>query len=294
MAIGGNGHPIIAFRNYDSKLVIAKCNNVACTGVSSTTIKDASYPFVSEVRATAGADGFLLVASTAGPTPSGPRFLVRHCQDLACKSSNRTEIDAYPPNDAYAIGTDANGFGVVAYDRSSAAGSQELVLAHCVDQACTSVTKTVIDTSLSPFVIRGVSVRKMADNRVLVVYSQSGVLKAARCVPIDSNPCATATTSVLDESAGFSVSLALGGDGKGLIGYLDDEFDYRLRVAHCEDAECSAIQKGAAVAERSTPFALGSTAESPSLGLAVFSNAANRLATEHCADVACSAFSPSP
>lgn len=292
VAIGGDGNPIVAFRDGSyERLVIAKCNNAACTGASQTTIQDASYPYVDDVRATAGGDGFLLVASVVGPTPSGPLLLVRHCQDLACRRSNTTEIDARPPGEpsTFAISTDANGLGVVAYVRGTL-GWEELVLAHCVDQACTRVTKTLIDASA--FVMRGVSVRTMADNRLLVVYNQGELLKSARCLPVGDNPCASWTTSVLEESVGFRVELALG-DGNGLIGYRDEEIGYKWRIARCVNDACSEIQKGVAVNAAGSPdFALGSTAESPSLGLAVFSDSARRLATEHCADVACSAFSP--
>jgi hypothetical protein len=216
-------------------------------------------------------------------------LLVRHCQDAACRTSNTTEIDAAPQSDTYAIGTDANGFGVVAYVRTIL--SDELIVAHCVDQACSSVTKTIVDES--PFIIRGVAIRTTGDNRTLVVYNSGQLLKAAHCIPVGDNPCLSTMTSVLDEFAGFYVSLAIGSDGKGLIGYLDQTLNNRLRIAHCVDTACTSVTKGAvADAQPGRNFAVSTTAETPSLGVIAFRDSSARLASVHCADPECSTFSP--
>jgi hypothetical protein len=193
-----------------------------------------------------------------------------------------------PRSDTYAIGTDANGFGVVAYVRTIV--SDELIVAHCVDQACSSVTKTIVDES--PFIIRGVAIRTTG-NRTLVVYNSGQLLKAAHCIPVGDNPCFSTMTSVLDADAGFYVSLAIGSDGNGLIGYLDQTLDLRLRIAHCVDTACTSITKGSVInAQPGRNFAVSTTAETPSLGVIAFRDNSAQLASAHCADPECSVFSP--
>jgi len=78
------------------------------------------------------------------------------------------------------------------------------------------------------------------DGMGLIVFDDDAhdSLKVAHC----NNPtCTSATVSTLDGNppdVGYYPSVAIGQDGLGIISYYDQDYDV-LKIAHCEELECS-------------------------------------------------------
>lgn len=138
----------------------------------------------------------------------------------------------------------------------------------------------------------GISMSKNAEGRPLIAYNMGRLLKVAACTPVGTDSCGAATTLILHDAAGFTVSLTLGSDNKPLLAFFDQAED-ALTVARCNDSTCSAATPGAQVRSAASQFSLGITGETPGLGLVAYRHPNNDLlATEHCSDLACSTFSP--
>ena len=102
------------------------------------------------------------------------------------------------------------------YDRTTGA----LKVAHCNNTACTSATKSTLDsageTGLGSI---GTSLTLGADGLGLISYFDATniTLKVAHCTNI---ACTSATTSTLDSNSGRYSSVTIGADGLGLIRYF--------------------------------------------------------------------------
>ncbi len=145
-----------------------------------------------------------------------------------------------------AVGTD--GLGIVSYYVSSP-GFSDLRVAHCEDPACTSITTTDIDTAGD--VGRWSSLKIGSDGLPLISYVHernlnpaafTEDLKVAHCHDI---ACTSATITTLDTASRVSdlTSLAIGGDGFGLISYQDtaSSSSTRMKVAHCLNIACTSV-----------------------------------------------------
>ncbi len=186
------------------------------------------------------------------------------------------------------IGPD--GLGLFAYYDPVA---QDLKVGHCVDSACSAVTTTTVDSTGD--------VGKMADLAIgpggpVISYADvtNQRLKLAQCAdPL----CAVAATVVVDLSltnpygyAGFT-SIAVGTDGRPLIAYGSGTPTSRLKTAHCDNADCSAVTV--------TDHADGGGQVSLAIGgdgrgfLAYIApiTIGSVMGLRHCADVACTATS---
>ena len=181
-----------------------------------------------------------------------------------------------------AIGVD--GLALISY-RFAAGGG--LMVGHCGDAACTSITGTVLDPGNVGFFT---SLAIGADGLGLIGYQDAGngVLKIAHC---DDVPCTTATVSTPKAGkppaaihASYT-SITIGTDGLGLISVYDP-VALSLRTVHCINAACST----ASAATLDSTSGVGSfntiAIGSDGLGLIAYPFF-NALGTAHCADVAC-------
>lgn len=143
-----------------------------------------------------------------------------------------------------AIGTD--GFGIISYYVSNSE-LMNLRVAHCEDAACTTITTTDIDTVGD--VGRWSSIKIGSDGLPLISYAHERTtnptaftqdLKVAHCNDI---ACTSATITTLDTASRVDelTSLAIGGDGFGLIAYQDttSSSSTTMKVAHCLNIACT-------------------------------------------------------
>ena len=109
-------------------------------------------------------------------------------------------------------------------------------------------------------------------------------------LPISNAACSAATISTLDSAGyvGYYTSVAVGGDGLGLISYYDAT-NKDLKVAHCSNAACSAAT---ITTLDGTGTDVGSdtsvTVGGDGLGLISYWDATNRdLKVAHCSNRFC-------
>lgn len=144
-----------------------------------------------------------------------------------------------------AIGTD--GLPVISYYVSNSE-LMNLRVAHCNDSACTSITTTDIDTVGD--VGKWSSIKIGSDGLPLISYAHDRTptpvaftqdLKVAHCNDI---ACTSATITTLDTASRVAevTSLAIGGDGFGLIAYQDttSSTSTKMKAAHCLNILCTA------------------------------------------------------
>jgi hypothetical protein len=227
-----------------------------------------------------GADGLGLIAYH---DITNNDLKVAHCGDAACTSAATTTIDnsTWVGNHAsLAIGAD--GLGFITYLRSSPPGY--LMVAHCNDAACTSATKSVVDSS--SWAGQYTSVTIGTDGLALISYYDSinRHLKVAHC---DNTACTSAATTTLDSTdyAGWYTSVTIGADGLGLISY--HHWYDTLKVAHCNDIACTSATittlDGSSYAGTYTSVTVGADG----LGLISYHIFNTALYVAHCNNTAC-------
>jgi hypothetical protein len=158
-----------------------------------------------------------------------------------------------------------------------------LEVAHCDDLACTSATRTTLDSGSETFS----SVAIGADGLGLIAYDGPQV-KVAHCSNI---VCSSATISTLggeQDSAFAELSVAIGSDGLGLIAFTDPKGLFP-KVAHCENVECSQATitrlDQTSIAGEGTSVTIGADG----LGLISYQDiAGGSLNVAHCSTLDCS------
>ncbi len=185
IAIGNDGFPVVSYWDFTAKaLKVAKCANVGCTGIATSTITTVDDPVnqVGEFTSLAiGVDGFPVISYHDS---TGKWLKVAKCINAACTGvATITTVDT-PLNDvgqytSIAIGTD--GFPVIAYQDYS---SYSLKVAKCVNAACTG-TATIATVDDPPNIQAGqyISMAIGSDGLPVISHRNStdGILRVVKC-----------------------------------------------------------------------------------------------------------------
>jgi hypothetical protein len=185
-----------------------------------------------------------------------------------------------------AIGAD--GLGLIAYYDQTIS---QLRVAHCDDLACTTATRTTLDSGGGFHTSVAIGV----DGLGLISYFSSangGDLKVAHCSNL---ACTSATLTTVDMpgTVGQHTSIAIGTDGLALISYQYVTTE-DLKVAHCSDVECTSatittIDSVSGVGAY-TSVAIGADG----LGLISYYDATDGdLKVAHCSNLACTSVTTS-
>jgi hypothetical protein len=272
LAIGGDGLGLITYWDEPSGLVkVAHCQQPSCASVETSDIG----PGLSVSRLVSGSDGLGVIAYTA----PGAALKVARCVSPSCAAFNTSTVDTLGYNPAMTILGD--GLPLLAYYASN-----NLRVAGCLDDGCTSATITTIVASgdVSPYV----DVVTGPDGRGLVAYIESttGDLKLLHC----SDPrCTAATASTVASASAFGIDLAIGPDGRAVIAYTRN---ITLMVARCSDLDCTS-----ATVSQLTPDGYGGSFPRITIGRDGFPLvgfcAAHTPTVDllHCVDVSCSSAS---
>ncbi|MBB5872782.1 putative regulator of Ras-like GTPase activity (Roadblock/LC7/MglB family) [Allocatelliglobosispora scoriae] len=255
--IGSDGLPLISYianRNaanaFIEDLRVAHCNDIACTSATVTTIDAAAK--VNDVSPLGiGGDGLGLISYQDTTTSSATRMKVAHCTNIACTASTVTTIDTVKPDNGENGGYSQNGLaignhglGLISYYDG---GTNEMLkVAACLDPACATVLRTVVDRAANPsgLLHGGWSSMTIGRDGLALIsyngnYSATGSdLKVAHC---RDAYCTTSTLITADTGGhtGWRSSITIGGDGLGVISYHDIT-NRDLKVAHCTNLACSA------------------------------------------------------
>ena len=212
---------------------------------------------------------------------------VAHCDNILCTSATLSTIDSTGDVGRYtsiAIGSD--GLGLISY-YDIATG--DLKVAHCDNVLCTSATLSTIDSAGS--VAWYTSIAIGSDGLGLIAYYDNyGIanssLKVAHCNDV---ACTSATISTLlgpGTDLEASTSIAIGGDGLGLISFALGIGPFS---AHCDNVLCSsadiANHDGGTLVVGRTSMVIGPDG----LGLYSYCTSSDFLRTAHCIDPSCTA-----
>jgi hypothetical protein len=237
---------------------------------------------------TVGSDGLGLISYVDG---TNKKLKVAHCNDTACSSATTSPLDSGVgpglANYGTSIAVGADGLGIVTYHD---ADNNLLRVAHCSNVACTSATKSTVDTATGV----SSSVTVGADGLGLISYRDQswGVLKVAHC---DNVVCTSATKTILDNAAEYAgeTSIAIGADGLGLVSYYDST-NYDLRVAHCDNIACTTATKNTLDSVGDIGYYNALSIGADGLGLIAYMDHNGGVKVAHCDNAACSGALISP
>ena len=233
IAIGSDGFGLISYLdNTDKNLMLADCNDLACTPALATiTIVDTGVSSA-YISIAVDWDGLPWISYYDGINAD---LKVARCHDPACLSPTITILDsggAVGYETSIAMGVD--NFGVISYRDLT---NEDLKVVHCDDSDCTTFSVSTIDSSGEVGFNSSITIGM--DGLGLISYydKTNGTLKAAHCYDIT---CSSAKISTLDTPNNYfgNSSITIGMDGWGLISYLDNTND-DLKVAHCGNLFCS-------------------------------------------------------
>jgi hypothetical protein len=140
-----------------------------------------------------------------------------------------------------AIGRD--GLGIISYHVGG--DKSYLRVGHCLSPACDAVTTTDIDTDGDTGWFSSIKIG--SDGLALISYMSyrnanfdfTEDLRVAHCLNV---ACTAATVTTLDAASRVhgQTSLTIGGDGLGLISYIDSTGSLtKVKVAHCLNVACT-------------------------------------------------------
>ncbi|MCJ7659928.1 MAG: hypothetical protein MUO67_12340 [Anaerolineales bacterium] len=189
---------------------------------------------------------------------------------------------------AITIGVD--GLGLVSYIKGNP--DYDLMVGHCHDIACTSMTASPIVTNNAVGYFSSITIGIDGFGLIAHKDTTNGDLLISHCLDI---PCTSADTYIVENSAitGNYNSIAIGSDGFGLIAYADfsgGASNYKIKVAHCTNIACST--SNVYIVDNTTTWAgrnVSLTIGTDGFGLISYSDYASEdLHVAHCSTLDCS------
>jgi hypothetical protein len=304
--IGADGLPLISYVKYlDDQNVnvydlrVAHCADRVCSSATITTL-DAAADVHANTALTIAADGFGTIAYEDSAQQS---IKVAHCLNAACTNASTRTIgtggfasDTGTPG-ALSVATNPIGGVSIAYNTGLPSWSLQLVT--CTDPGCAHIASQVniepssspapgqTNAAIGPSIVYGLDGLPLLSFGVGLTVNAASDLVVAHCSNVYctlSNPVSVHTGA----STGWFTSVAIGGDGLGVVSY-SDHTNLNVEVAHCADLACSGVTHGildefGAQGSTGTALAIGSDG----LPLITYQdNTTNVFRVVHCGNVTC-------
>ena len=232
ITIGTDGLPVISY--YDTTnadLKVAKCANIACSGINTITTVDSTGDVGLYSSITIGTDGWPVISyfdRTSG------RLKVAKCGNTSCTSSTTTgnifSTAVMGQFTSITIGSD--GLPIISYyDNTNLNGN--LRVAKCNNADCSSYSSTPIVGNGSQS-----SITIGSDGLPIISYFglTTGDLKVVKCA---NTSCSSNSIFIIDSGGvGEFSSITIGTDGLPVISYYDNT-NRTLKLAKCTNAACS-------------------------------------------------------
>lgn len=243
LAIGNDGFPVIAYREGNGALRVAKCADVACTGsVTRTTVVPGAVPGVDSLSIAVPVDGNPVIAFR--DLTSGGVLRIAKCNDPACAGGNE-DVNAIATagnnvaRDAQlVIGSD--GFPVIAHEDVS---NSNLLVTKCDDAACKGGGEVTVTADSSPNIVgyhAQIAIRANGRPLITSIDATSGTLRVVDCQNLGCSASPVAVVGDNGKAIGaFSQALTLGLDGLPTLVFVNGT-DGSLRTARCADDHCFA------------------------------------------------------
>ena len=236
ITIGTDGLGLISyFDNTNGDLRVAHCKNIACTEVSTNTINDNGLVGF-DTSITIGGDGLGIISYYGWIGPSNYDLKVAHCNDVACGSATVSTIASVGNASGHgtSITTGHGGHALISYYDGA---NQDLRLARCLNQTCSSSTTYLIDSANdvgnnSSITLGG------AGYAVIAHFDMTNYDLKVSYFSLDN--FSTKGTNTIDSTGlvGLFPSISIGVDGLPIISYIDID-SACLKVAHCNNSICN-------------------------------------------------------
>jgi LPXTG-site transpeptidase (sortase) family protein len=238
LALNSSGNAVIAyFDDTDNQLILAVCNDAACTAPTTTVVATDVGSQGSFTSLQLDSNGFPMISYYEFAPNEDLHFV--HCDDAFCNSLSNLRIDAANQVGSYtSLVLNSSGNGVISYYESSNGGN--LKIAICNDVVCTAPTVNTVDGSADD---SGLFTSLQLDGSgfpVIAYYNANAdSVMLAHCV--DALCAGAANIHTVDNSShvGFDgISLELDASGFPVLSYYDVT-NTRLKLAHCTDVDCA-------------------------------------------------------
>lgn len=238
LALNSSGNAVIAyFDDTDNQLILAVCNDAACTAPTITLVSVTVGSQGSFTSLQLDSNGFPMISYYEFAPAEDLHFV--HCDDAFCTTLSDVHIDAANQVGSYtSLFLNSSGNGVISYYESSNGGN--LKIAICNDADCTAPTINTVDGSADD---SGLFTSLQLDGSgfpVIAYYNANAdSVMLAHCV--DALCAGAAQIHTVDASShvGFNgISLELDASGFPVMSYYDVT-NTRLKLAHCSDVNCA-------------------------------------------------------
>jgi uncharacterized repeat protein (TIGR01451 family) len=245
LAIGVDGLPIMSYANilfegeseFDVKITdtlkVAKCLNITCTEVVSSTLDVPVRMLNGEIQI--GADGLPVMVYSTSSGPQTLRFA--KCTTSDCTSAiTRTVDNAGRVGEYASLAIGSDDLPIISYrdvDNTS------LKVAKCQDLNCSSALLTTIDNSGNNGAFNDIAIAQNGFANISHKDSDAQKMKLARCQNLD---CTSASNQIVDntESHGIGSVIWVASDGKPYILYSGST-THLMKLAKCQDADCTGV-----------------------------------------------------
>jgi hypothetical protein len=249
MVIGGDGNPVIAYRenSLGGALKLARCNDPACSGGNETlrVLDDHASDSLGFAPALMlGADGFPTIAHGNATTQS---LRVFDCDDAACSGGGESTGTVFAavggsPISGFAIALGSDGFPILSLLDSNDARVKAI---KCNDPACSGNDEAVSTV----FTGDGGAIAATLDSAIAVAPDGAPVVvfdgpfaAAVRSAKCNDAACSggNETVSVLDvppDELGFPLNMTLDTGGLPVVVYPDRQ-TLKLKVVRCGTRSC--------------------------------------------------------
>jgi hypothetical protein len=263
-------------------LTVAHCSNVDCSEATVTPI-DFAPVFIYSTSIAIGADGFGLISYYDGLLG---HLRVAHCANVECTSADAiTPVDTSADVGRYSsitIGTD--GLGLISYYDAT---NRDLKVSHCSNPKCTTATIAALDTNGDTGASTSIAIG--GDGLGLISYhnATSGELTVAHCADVICGVAFGISPLYGAVAAGSDTSITTGADGLGLISFYSAPPEHALKVGHCQNSICTALDQSSTVSLTASNFT-SITIGADGLGLLSYYEAGSGdLRVAHCPNTNC-------
>ena len=275
VTIGTDGLPLICYQDQQdgthATVKVVHCDDVYCTTATTSPTTGTSNAGQG-CSITIGANG-LGVISYVDPTAG---LLNRvDCSNVACTSNfTNMAIDSASSSSVSSIAVDGSGATVIAYRSGTALK---------LWRSTTGTTTVAPGTNQFP-AGTDASVAIAGDGLPMIAYNLAGLVYT-KCL---NNTCSswTGPGGLVDGGGANGSSIAAGIDGLALVSYVTNAGD--LKVAHCNDANCTSSTTAVLSAGNANVAPTSLTIGIDGLGMIGFSSGSQMWAA-HCINTQCSA-----
>lgn len=254
VAIGGDGYPIVAFRDGDrGALMLAHCGDPTCRDRGLVKVVEVDPGDGSTEGIDTGRQSSMVVGTDNLPIiayhdAARGALKIAHCEVPTCEQATISILDRTGTDDAAvglepAIRIGPDGLPVVVFRDDE---QQALKMARCADQVCTRAVVSVLVVEAGRNPGHGTNMVLAAGGVPVVVYndwSDNGIWIAV-CADVECTSVSRQRLDRPEDGTSAEPSVTLDGQGRPIVTYRqklpgDERASRILRIVECHDLACA-------------------------------------------------------